>query len=143
MKISLGLIRTLLALGIPNLARTALYRIGIKASLHPVCRLAFPLPDGPFFSGFEPRLYLPAVGEAWWTHALYFGWKSFPLSDQPPDWHLNPFNSVRMEGPSAAWWRFPDFDPALGDIKVIWEASRFDWVLALTQHSLRGGQRRP
>src|SRR5690606_27121418 len=28
-----------------------------------------------------------------------------------------------------AWYKIPDFDANVGDIKGIWEASRFDWVL--------------
>ena len=36
------------------------------------------------------------------------------------------------------WWQIPDFDPRVGDIKTIWEASRFDWVLTCAQHACHG-----
>jgi len=32
------------------------------------------------------------------------------------------------------------FDAALGDIKTVWEASRFDWVLAFAQRARRGDE---
>ncbi|KAF0809837.1 hypothetical protein A167_01377 [Alcanivorax sp. S71-1-4] len=36
------------------------------------------------------------------------------------------------------WFQLPDYDVAIGDIKGIWEASRFDWVLSLAQHAAMG-----
>ena len=36
------------------------------------------------------------------------------------------------------WWKIPDFDPQVGDIKTVWEASRFDWVLAMAQRIAAG-----
>ena len=43
-----------------------------------------------------------------------------------------------MRKPERDWWLIPDFDPAVGDIKVIWELSRFDWVLAYAQQARAG-----
>ena len=39
--------RTLLALGIPNLVRVAVYRVGLRTGLHPVCRVWAVAPIGP------------------------------------------------------------------------------------------------
>ncbi|MDH4317523.1 MAG: heparinase II/III-family protein, partial [Desulfobulbaceae bacterium] len=36
------------------------------------------------------------------------------------------------------WWNIPDFDSQVGDIKTVWEASRFDWVLAFAQRVSSG-----
>jgi hypothetical protein len=47
-------------------------------------------------------------------------------------------NGRRSESKSIDWWRIPDFDPAVGDIKGIWEASRFDWALTLAQRAIVG-----
>lgn len=38
-----------------------------------------------------------------------------------------------MTNSDRNWWEIPDFDLAVGDIKAVWEASRFDWVPALAQ----------
>jgi len=46
----------------------------------------------------------------------------------PPSWFLNPFNGKECQDTGRHWTRIPDFDPAQGDIKNVWEASRFTWV---------------
>lgn len=49
-------------------------------------------------------------------HAVDLGW--------PPDWHLNPFTGQRT--PSHRHWSdIPGYSVQFGDLKLIWEASRF------------------
>jgi hypothetical protein len=48
------------------------------------------------------------------THDL--GW--------PPDWHLNPFTGARHRA-DLHWCDYPTFHPDLGDVKDVWEPSRF------------------
>lgn len=122
--------RTLLALGVANLRRVLVYRMGLKTGLHPVCRRRAVLPAGPFYLplNFDPAATSPKGKQQ--EPALYFGWLRLPMSDRPPDWHLNPLSRKRVVNPERSWWKIPDFHPSLGDIKAIWEASRFDWVLA-------------
>jgi hypothetical protein len=62
-----------------------------------------------------------------WFHA-----HSFPVDD-PPDWFKNPFSDTRASGPLRHWSDISDFDPSVGDIKTIWEPSRFDWVAQLAE----------
>jgi len=42
----------------------------------------------------------------------------------PINWHLNPLTGVESKR-NVKWYRIPDFNTKIGDIKVIWEASRF------------------
>jgi hypothetical protein len=42
----------------------------------------------------------------------------------PINWHFNPITKVEVNR-SLKWYKIPDFDPERGDIKSIWEASRF------------------
>lgn len=42
----------------------------------------------------------------------------------PIRWHYNPILKIKASK-SLKWYRIPDFDPERGDIKVVWEASRF------------------
>lgn len=42
----------------------------------------------------------------------------------PIDWHYNPLTNVEVDK-KIKWYNIPDFDPERGDVKVIWEASRF------------------
>ena len=43
---------------------------------------------------------------------------------QPIDWQLNPLTGKRTNS-ETKWYKIPDFDLERGDIKVIWEISRF------------------
>lgn len=51
----------------------------------------------------------------------------------PPDWFVNPFIGERYREPGRHWTELPDFHSAIGDIKNIWEASRFEWVVTLAR----------
>lgn len=125
--------RTALALGLPNIARAAGYRLGVRLGLNPVRRLKGTTPTGPFFTEcHQPALPLPVVSD-WDTAARLFSRWPLALGDGPPDWQANPLTGQRMPAPERPWWRIPDFDPEVGDIKLIWELSRMDWVLALAQ----------
>jgi hypothetical protein len=130
--------KTAFELGLPNIARTASYRLSLKLGLNPVRRLQAAVPQGPFFKPvtLEP-LPVPPV-TAWQTSAQLFSHLPFTVSDQPPDWLANPFSGQRLASPERGWWQIPDFDPAVGDIKLIWELSRMDWVLAFAQRALNG-----
>lgn len=129
---------SILALGIPNLARVFLYKIGIKFGVSPALRLKGTVQTGPFF---VERVYPPlnmALPPQWEDTAFLFGHWSYPVTVAPPDWHRNPLTGVKVEQPHRNWWEIPDFDPRLGDVKSVWELSRFDWVLALAQRAKAG-----
>lgn len=132
-------IRTVSALGITNVARAGGYRLGVKLGLNPVRRLKATAPQGPFFHPVKDldNVVVPAVLD-WKTTVLLFSRWPFPLSDTPPDWLANPFNGQRVKAPERDWWQIPDFDPDVGDIKLVWELSRFDWVLAFAQRARHG-----
>ncbi len=54
-----------------------------------------------------------------------FAFSSMMLDYQDPiDWHYNPQTGQRTAA-DKKWYTIPDFDPKTGDIKVVWEASRF------------------
>lgn len=42
----------------------------------------------------------------------------------PINWHLNPITNIEVDK-NKKWYKIPDFDPVRGDIKAVWEASRF------------------
>lgn len=46
----------------------------------------------------------------------------------PPNWFLNPFNGKECLETQSHWTQISDFSPELGDIKNVWEASRFSWL---------------
>lgn len=42
----------------------------------------------------------------------------------PINWYINPITNVEADN-NIKWYKIPDFDPVRGDIKAVWEASRF------------------
>ena len=74
----------------------------------------------------------------WQTSSRLFSYWQIPLTNDPPDWLANPLTGQRIVAPERPWWLIPDFDPAVGDIKLIWEFSRMDWVLAFAQRARNG-----
>ncbi len=130
--------QTALALGVSNLARVAWYRFGIKTGLNPVRRLHANITSGEFFR-IPDRRVSPDVplNQAWVDQQSYFGWL---VRKDPglPDWHRNCLSGGAVANASRPWWMIADFDPAVGDIKTVWEASRFDWVLVFMQQALHG-----
>jgi hypothetical protein len=93
---------------------------------------------GPFFvasdqapTGLKPPL-------RWQDRAVLFGWAEFDLGALPPPWHTNLLNREDVMEPDRHWSQIGDFDQALGDIKTVWELSRFDWVIANSQRAREG-----
>jgi hypothetical protein len=125
-------------LGLTNVLRVLAYRTGVRTGLHPVCRVRSTLPFGPFFGK-------PLRGKRAGDHQSLpirqpklFGWLDLPLLSAPPDWHFNLLTRKVASSTDVDWWHIPDFDPSVGDIKGIWEASRFDWTLTFAQRAILG-----
>jgi len=131
-------VSTALALGLPNIARAASYRVGVKLGLNPVRRLKAAVPKGPFFQATTLGVVHVPLVSGWQTVAHLFCRWPFTVTAAPPDWLANPFTGQRVAAPERGWWQIPDFDPAVGDIKLIWELSRMDWVLAFAQRARNG-----
>lgn len=54
----------------------------------------------------------------------------------PPNFNRNPIHGV--EWPVGRHWsEYPQFDPALKDLKCVWEPSRFSWAYALARDFVR------
>ncbi|UCE06025.1 MAG: alginate lyase family protein [bacterium] len=61
----------------------------------------------------------------------YFSNRTYSLGSGP-DWFLNPVTGKRAN-PDIHWCDVKIFDPNLGDIKCIWEPSRFSWSYTLVR----------
>jgi hypothetical protein len=51
---------------------------------------------------------------------------------QPINWHLNPITGKTVDS-YKKWFDIPDFDPVIGDIKGVWEISRFSHLFYFTR----------
>jgi hypothetical protein len=134
----LSQLRTLVRLGVKNVARVGIYRVGLKSGFHPAIRARGLEAKPPFFYASNSRSVPYAELDPnpdWLQQGCWFGKHRFEVGDAPPDWFQSPFTGKRLVNPARPWWKIQDFDRELGDIKEIWELSRLDWVLALTQRS--------
>lgn len=128
---------TAFRLGLPNLIRAIGYKVGVRAGLNPVRRLNAAVPQGPFFKGLLPAgAEFPMPRSGWYTDVQAFGESLRANMGIAPRWLAGCLSGKSVESADREWWQIPDFDPAVGDIKTVWEASRFDWVLACAQNHL-------
>lgn len=124
-------------LGPLNIARVATYKLGVRSGLNPVRRLAASAATTPFFYPYGGERVTIPPRDGWWCHREAYGLSLGELDDAVPDWHAHSLTGVRADA-ERPWWQLPDFNPELGDIKGVWEASRFDWVLACAQRAVAG-----
>lgn len=67
------------------------------------------------------------------------GFSSIELNyGKPIDWQLSPLSGKRCDE-KKKWFEIPDFDKERGDIKVIWEASRFSHFITFSRAYLLTG----
>ena len=130
--------RTAAALGGFNLCRAISYRVGVKLGWNQVRRLTGSTIKGVFFNLQAWPLTIVSAPGHWHKKAHLFGYHPVSVTTTPPDWHTNLLTGKRVPQPDRDWWLIPDFDLAIGDIKSVWELSRFDWVLAFSQHARAG-----
>lgn len=83
--------------------------------------------DGPFFAALDG---VPLVQRDSRTIS-YFGQLDVLIEGDAPRWFANPWQAGSEISPDLSpWWKIPDFG-ASGDIKILWEPSRFSWCLNL------------
>ena len=139
------LLNVIPSLGFYNVVYALYYKISLKSGFR---KKAFKTLDpikGPFFSAIKNEQQCPEIFN---THLIilkqefdsgiltYFSKHKFAISDGRervgvPDWFFNPFTSTKHSQSKLHWTEINDFGE--GDIKIIWELSRFDWV---TQYAL-------
>ena len=132
---------TLLKLGISNSIAVIIYRLAIKFQLHPVCRISASPPLKPYFD--VSRLHVLAKNQTPLSKSsiTLFGHIQIPISDTNPKWLQNPITGLDVKLNIKPWWQIDDFDDRTGDIKIIWEQSRMNWVLAFSQR-IRNGDKK-
>lgn len=117
------------------------YRFSMKLGVR---RKFFPVGEsvvGPFFKTCKPIANYPeewkqklheraekiVSGKLTWFHHHEFE------VGNPANWFLSPFNNEVLYNPQKHWTTISDFDLNTGDIKIIWEPSRFDWLTDLAR----------
>ena len=127
-------------LGFKECLLVVTYRVMIKLSLHPACKIKANSPTQPFYSkSRHPPVDLPPIS-TWKEYGSLFSHIKIPLNNSPPDWMINPISGQKSGQNLLPWWKISDFDESIGDVKLIWEKSRMDWVLAFAQRIRNGDE---
>ncbi len=69
------------------------------------------------------------IGEYRKGNLLFFSATYYPVTD----WLTNPTNGHRYDA-TKHWTQIPDFSPSAGDIKYVWEKSRFAFLYPLIRY---------
>lgn len=132
--------KTAINLGLLNVLSVIIYRISLKFLIHPVCHIHSKIPQGPFFIKSDlPPIESSGVS-SWIQGSKLFSFFEVTLKQEIPNWLSNPFDNNSPNFPLIDWWKIPDFDVEMGDIKLVWEQSRMDWVIAYAQRARNGDQ---
>ena len=131
-------------LGLCNVLYNIWYRISLKLSIR---KLSFPQRVFSYSSDFFGTGSLRQDYPLHWKeqliadadkitsgHLKYYS-RHWIKTGNPPDWHLNPFVGIHNSDSKNHWTKVSEFGTKAGDIKNIWEASRFEWVVTLARAS--------
>lgn len=129
---------TALRLGVANVARAVIYRTCKRAGIYRWLlppRKALPLGlrvDSSRDAAQPPvpwadRSVLREADELLTGKANYFSAHAHDIGN-PPNWFLNPFQNKQHPQPALHWSKIADFSAEVGDIKIVWEISRFSWA---------------
>ncbi len=125
-----------IALGPSNIIRAMSYKVLVRLGVHPACRLKpKERPGSRFFE--QPRLRDVPEDDRWRDEGLLFGHLNLRLGLGPPDWLSNPRTGARVDS-HLPWWQIPDFDEEVGDIKMLWETSRFEFAIPFMKRAVGG-----
>ncbi len=131
------IISTSLSLGLQNVLRVAWYKLSLGTEINSVCRLAEHSPSPPFFNSNISQYDQLTPRKGWYEYQEEFGLKINTITNLPPSW-LGDHLKNKSTNEALDWWKISDFDGSIGDIKSIWEPSRFDWVISCVQQQMTG-----
>ena len=134
---------TALRLGVANVARVAIYRACKRAGIY---RWLLPTSEGVPL-GFDvdssrdaahtlvpwaDRAVLTEAEELLRGQANYFSAHTQDIGS-PPNWFINPFQNRQHPQATRHWSKIADSSTEAGDIKIVWEMSRFTWALVFAR----------
>lgn len=130
-------VKTALGLGLLNLARVFVYQLGIKTGVNKVKSITSKIKPGVFFTPYTGSISKKQFNTQWSDKHAYFGVEK--ADSAIPNWHKSCLTS-KLSPSDKPWYLIGDFSHQLGDIKGVWEASRFDWVVCFAQQVATGDE---
>lgn len=132
------LIRLVLDLGLISVLRVTVYKFSIKYKFNKAFHIQAEFLDENIFLHSENRdQQLPEI-DSWLNRKINNSYFDIHIDPTPPDWFFQIFTGKTSSKQNVHWSLIPDFDPALGDIKPLWDLSRFDWLMPLSQQASKG-----
>uniref|UniRef100_UPI00404842CE heparinase II/III domain-containing protein n=1 Tax=Algoriphagus sp. TaxID=1872435 RepID=UPI00404842CE len=130
--------RTIGKLGISSVLKVAYYRFSVRFKFNRALLINAHLIDEPIYNCPQmPNPDQPFV-ESWEKGTINNSFLSLKIQHQPPNWFYSQFTHKLSKDKGNVWSEIKDFDPELGDIKALWELSRFDWIIPLSQQASKG-----
>ncbi|WP_286271015.1 heparinase II/III domain-containing protein [Thalassotalea hakodatensis] len=120
---------TYLRLGIANLFAVALYRFKVKRGYFDKIMPVKNHPQtGQYFTPISGEPVCPSLQK---VDNKVFGWLPIDLTNDI-NWLSSITNHKTITNNQVHWSKLNDFDLNVGDIKAVWEMSRFNWLFALS-----------
>ncbi len=144
------MLKTLIKLGLLSVLYVIWYRISMKTGIR---RLFFSIEEfeTPLslmegmgrtrnLDTFNTQTILDQANRISTGEFDYYSYHRIQNGD-PPNWFVNPFNNQVFPETDLHWTKIPDFQTEFGDIKNLWEASRFNWLITLARAFAVSGNR--
>lgn len=135
---------TMWRLGLLNLVRVLTYRVALKSGW-----IGFKLKceepiQGPFFSVELPKItirknILETLTVINRPEIKPFGWLDMTL-ETPPSWHRSILSNLEHNQTRDHWTKIKELSGGTGDIKGIWEFSRFEWLLKFIRLAVQSSE---
>ena len=127
--------KTLFSLSFWSLVRFFVYQITVKSGLSTVKKLKHEVIKGDLFTPYIGPTVNIQCNTQWSDTHTYFGIER--ANEAIPNWHQSCLNN-ELAPADKPWYLIGDFNNQLGDIKGVWESSRFDWIISFAQHVASG-----
>lgn len=141
MKLFLIKIQSLKMIGIKNVFDVLFYRIRIKFGLSSACTVKEKLNTSHSYFNYPNETNNLIPNKKWDSVIRLFDHHTFNINNNTPNWFLNYFNNRSHQFHNTKWWKIKDFDDSIGDIKLIWELSRMDWLIPFAQKGAIGDKK--
>lgn len=133
-------IATYRRLGTKNLIQVLWYTLRLKSGWLKRTMPVEKAIGGPFFNELGEaeldKLSSTLKNLSLMSNPQVLGWYTLPV-ESIPDWSRSILTDKSMSDTRLHWTEITDFTSGIGDIKGVWELSRFNWSLLLTQTYLK------
>lgn len=123
-------------LGLINIAHVAWYTFRLKLGWFKKSLAIQASIDGPYFDPLTvdklTNLSAVHVGTKLLDAPQIFGWIDIDVTTLP-HWQHSALSGKSLEHNTKHWSDISDFDSGIGDIKGVWETSRFSWAIFFVQ----------